>query len=121
MEERRKFPRLDLNVEVNWKRNSASPSVSAGNIANTKNISAGGVCLISDECLNVGQGLSLEIKLPGNRIINAEGRVVWTDQFEIIGGKYEKKYGVGVEFVDIKDEIRTEINKFILSFQQIGA
>lgn len=112
MIERRKFKRLDVSkIEVSWKKESNPSSV-----AYTKNISAGGICLMSNaaDSLKEGDFLSLEFKLPTGKKVLVKGRVVWSEDYEIVGQENKSKEA-GVEFVDISDEAKEHISKFIFS------
>lgn len=113
MEERRKFVRLDLNTGVNWRKDDEASDRTIYGKSTTKNISGGGVCLIMDQAVKIGDKLHLEIELPTKKIIYSEGVVIWVEKFEIIGGRYEKRYDAGVEFSEITDEDREEIKKFV--------
>jgi c-di-GMP-binding flagellar brake protein YcgR len=109
-DERRKFVRLDLNTMVEWEKlDSAEPS---GEFV-SKNISSGGICLIVNDTINIGDKLKLKISLPTLKKINSNGKVVWVEDFEIVGERREKRYEAGIEFFGISDEDREEINKFV--------
>jgi len=112
VEERRKFVRLDLNTVVEWEKVNRDEPVGE---FKSKNISGGGICLIMDEIINIGDTLNLKINLPTLKIIHSKGKVVWVEGFEIVGGRREKKYEAGIEFIDINDKDREEIKKFVFS------
>jgi len=112
MRERRRFVRLDINVKVRWKR---IEQINKEENEVTKNISGGGICLITEEKLNEGDTLYLEIELPSGELIYARGRVVWVNEYEIIGVEAKKKYDVGIEFIEIKEEDREEIGRYIFT------
>ena len=116
MQERRKFVRLNANVDVKWAKITDKKESLLGDLSVGKNISGGGICLTAYGG-NIGEGdmLYLEIELPTKKIVKTKCKVAWVGEFEIIGGRYEKRYDVGVEFLEIKDEDREEINKFIFS------
>ena len=115
MQERRKFVRLDLNVEVQWHKIAESSRAAADSVNVSKNISGGGICLMVNEPVVVGDTLKLDIALPENKSIRAIGRVAWVDTFEIIGGRREVKYEAGIEFVDISNVDREQIKKLVFS------
>lgn len=115
MEEKREFARLDLNVKVDWKKISETYEPKQEYSDKTKNISAGGLCLVVYEKLNVGEKLQIEMELPSKKVINAEGKVVWISEYEILGREEEKIYDIGVEFMKISKEEREEINKFVFA------
>ena len=115
MDERRKFPRLNVAVDVAWGRASeeASPRKKARRA--TKNISAGGICLIVYDEVKVGERLNLLLTLPTGRTIRAVGCVVWASAFEVSGDQERDRHDIGSEFVEIDNADRKEIQNFIWS------
>jgi len=115
MKDKREFARLDLNVKVDWKRTSATSEPGQEFSDETKNISAGGLCLVVYEKLDVGEILQIEMELPSKEIINAEGKIVWISEYEIEGEEEEKIYDIGVQFVKISEQEKEEISKFVFA------
>ncbi|HQP91983.1 MAG TPA: PilZ domain-containing protein [Candidatus Omnitrophota bacterium] len=119
MDERRKYPRLAIDVNVNWKKvESKGPKTSKKEL--TRNISEGGVCMVVDEPVRKGDIIELDLELPNSRIIHANGRVAWASEFDIIGGKVEQKYDIGIEFIGLSDADRQEIKKFVFKLMNEG-
>ena len=71
--------------------------------------------MVMSEKLKIGDKLEIGMELPSKKI-NAKGRVVWISKSEISGRLYGKMYYVGIEFTEIRDEDREEINKFVLEY-----
>lgn len=115
MEEKREFVRLDMNVKVDWKRIGETSGPTAEFTNETKNISAGGICLVVNEKLGAGEELQIGMELPSGKIIDVKGRVVWISEYEIFGREHEKIYDVGIEFMNISKKEREEINEFVLA------
>ena len=115
MDERRKYPRLNWSVEVNWKKDFASPggADSAPNTSTSKDISAGGIRLILREGVQAGDILEMEIRLGPDKTIQCRGKVAWVEKFVITGAEEQTKYEGGVQFLDISDDTRIQINNFI--------
>ena len=113
MDERRKFARLSADVEVVWKKRIQPPGSAFETKNTTRNISAGGICLIVYEKVNENDILELEIRLPTGNAIRALGKAVWVSEYEIVGEATGNSYDIGVEFIDIADDEREEINKFV--------
>lgn len=110
-EEKRRYSRLDINVNVNWKRiagNVVSDSIAKGV---SKNISEGGICLIVYEKLNIGDIIALDIELPIGKVIKARGRVAWGKDFEIVG--WEKGYDIGIELIDVSQQDKDILRNFV--------
>ncbi len=109
--ERRKFPRLNLSVDVEYsvigkEQYSKSEGV-------TKNISSGGICVIVYEKIDIGDILSLIINLPaGERPIQTEGRVVWIGDF-ILSEDKRSSWDAGVEFTGISEDDSQRLSKYV--------
>lgn len=109
MDERREFVRLDLSVEVKWKTLPNEETL----LDKTKNLSAGGICIMVDDPPSTGSMIYLEINLPDNSIIHSKGKVVWAEEYEEVGEEIRKNFDVGVQFVDIDRKDQEKINYFI--------
>ena len=115
MEDKRKYPRLNWSVIIRWEKASGgSPEEVKPGGGITKDISAGGVRLILREGIKIGDVLELDIDLGGGRNIHAKGRVAWIEKFQISGWQDETGYEGGVEFLDMNEETRQEISRFIM-------
>lgn len=83
--------------------------------SHTKNISAGGICLIIYEKVEIDTLLSLTIKLPEeNQPILTKGKVAWTKEFRL-NSEQTNSWDAGIEFVNIKDIDRDKISKYIFT------
>ena len=82
MEERRRFVRLDTRQEAIY---TVLPSGTA-HATLTKDLSGGGLCLVTDKPLTPGTQLQIAVKLPGReQPVNAIAEVVWSESSEITG------------------------------------
>lgn len=113
MDERRKFPRFSLGVEVQWKKVPRAEERTARHISQVKDISLGGVCLVLHPDIQAGDILQMEIRLPGKPAIEAKGRVAWVNPQARVQGWAEKVCEGGIEFFDLSEGARKEINHFI--------
>jgi len=112
-DERRRFPRFNLLVDVLVSKRAASEREK---LLITKNISQGGVCIIAYEEFREQDLLDLKIFLPEDKVpLKVLGRVVWTKEFVI--GDSSKRYDVGVEFIDIDEETIQKINRHLFSLK----
>ncbi|MFH1692286.1 MAG: PilZ domain-containing protein [Candidatus Omnitrophota bacterium] len=84
-EERRKYPRLSINIKVNWDIDEVCDLSQSCRSDITKNISEGGICLIVYDKVDIGHTLRLKIELPTKKVVESKGKVVWVKEFEIIG------------------------------------
>ncbi|MFC1632000.1 PilZ domain-containing protein [Candidatus Omnitrophota bacterium] len=106
-EERRKFARLETSVDVSYTIIGKPGGIDVF----SKNISAGGLCLVLDQVFPADTPLQLLIKVPDLKDpIHALGRVVW--QRKIKDGA-EEKYDTGVEFTGISDFDRFNLNRYV--------
>ena len=116
MNEKRRFLRLNSTVEIQY--TILGKELQEDVKTKTKNISAGGLCIIAHESLEKDYILGISIYLPGEALpITAKGRVVWIKPFQI--GKEEQHYDVGVEFTEIDTEDRKKIDQFVFSFKKV--
>ena len=109
--EKRKFPRLPLNVGIKYEIGEPAPS--SIKATKTRNISEGGICIIALEKLPVGSTLDLDFFLPDDKkIIKAKGKVAWVNEFSV-GNDANKAYDLGIEFVQINKSDTQKINKYV--------
>ena len=96
MKEKRKYPRLDFQLKLNFNKKGRS----AKNFpAITENISAGGLRFSSDQKLIPGSKVDFTIKLPGkDKPINFAGKIVWSKT--LASTKKEDIYDMGAKFTD---------------------
>ncbi len=104
--ERRKYLRLEASVEVSYKviGNPGEAKVLA------KDISAGGLCILTRENLASNTPLELAIKIPDLvDPIRALGKVIWQKKTEAA-----ETFDMGIEFMGISDFDRFNINRYIM-------
>jgi c-di-GMP-binding flagellar brake protein YcgR len=112
MEEHRQFVRLDTRLELTY---NLLPSGSPQRTI-TRNVSAGGLCLVSDRVLTPGSQLQISMQLPDHQApIHFIGEVVWSDPYEIIG-KTERQHAVetGLRFVEISPDDRDALMRHVI-------
>ncbi len=116
-EERRKFVRLNINVEINYTVLSHPPYKQFTIPSKSKNIGAGGICFISEQELRPGEFLKLEIKLPQDPpTVHALGKVVWVKPFSLASEKTHR-YDMGIEFIELSPVDKQKINKYVFSLK----
>jgi len=116
--ERRKFPRFNLLVDVLVSKRAASERE---RLLVTKNISQSGVCIIAYEEFQEQDILELKIFLPEDKVpLIVMGRVAWTKEFVIGESPGNRRYDMGVEFIDIDEESIQKINRHLFSLKQIN-
>ena len=112
MDERRKFSRFKLGVEVHWKKIAGADERTAQHISHLKDISVGGICLVLHSGIFAGDTLDLEIKLPGRKSIYSKGKVMWVDYDARIPKRTSTACEGGIQFLDMDETTRKEISDF---------
>lgn len=111
--DRRRFPRLSLDVELRYgvlHKGSAGEKEARG-----KNISAGGVCMVILEKLEVGTLMKLEFSLQDSeKPIVAKGRIMWIEENDMYSTEIHRFYDCGIEFVDIRSQDQKTITQLVM-------
>ena len=111
--ERRRFPRLITSADVEYTILEKKALQEKDTVS--KNISAGGICLIVYEKIELGSLLDLKIRLEDiNYVALVKGRVVWSSYFTFDADK-KARYDLGIEFIEINESDRQKISKYILN------
>ncbi|MBL7132361.1 MAG: PilZ domain-containing protein [Candidatus Omnitrophica bacterium] len=112
-QERRKFPRTPLELLVRYKILSSPEQAEA----ETKNISGGGVCLVTREKMEPGTYLAMEIKFPHSKgPILAGGRVIWSSDSRFGPSPAgHPRFDNGIQFVQIREADRLHIIEHVKS------
>lgn len=115
--ERRRFPRIKVALIVRYKILDTPEQEYE---VKTKDISAGGVCLVTHEQLKSGTILAMEIKfLPAEDPVLAAGRVVWSKESSLgLSPAGHKRFDNGIEFEKISDVDRGRIIELVKSEQE---
>lgn len=102
-EERRRQERIGLKVPVDYS------SVDAFFTEFTTNINEGGMFIEMEQPPEIGTEVQLQFRLPGeDQPVQVEGRVAWVSD-----GKADTAAGAGVEFQNLRSEIREQINRIV--------
>jgi len=108
-EERRRFPRVRISVEVQGKHSDRSLIK-----ASSFDISEAGIRLFLSEELPKGKVMELEINLPFPPVI-ARGEVMWTKEVETKEGKF---FQTGIDFTEMKPADKAKIEAFVHNIMQ---
>ena len=108
--ERRKYPRLNMKAAVNYLAYSPTGIMKDAQTY-TENISGGGICISTVDCITRSTILELEIKIPSyDSQINALARVMYS-----MKRKMDSNFDTGIRFTDISEEERKYIIDYINS------
>jgi len=77
-----------------------------------KNISMGGIRIESYYCLDIGEIQLMEIVFPGEKAVKFSGKVI--SSF-LLGDKEPNQYDIGIEFLDMSDQDKEVLKKFVKS------
>jgi len=99
--DRRRFPRLSSRV---YYRIGKSQSLRQ----RVSNISMGGVRIYSDQRLDAGEEVELELHFPNGFSGKGSARVVWIKELPPDSGA---SYDVGLEFLELPDEAIEELKE----------
>ena len=75
-----------------------------------KDISMGGIRIESYYCLDIGEIQLMEIVFPGEKVVKFSGKVI--SSF-LLGDKEPKQYDIGIEFLDMSDQDKEVLKKFV--------
>ena len=111
MTEKRQYPRFELQAPIRFKVPTQRMDIS---MASIKNISGGGLCLLVNKKIELGQILQVEFVLPSDKTnIIAKCEVVWVDELgEESEGGY--KYQLGIKFIEIDKQQQKAVNRFVV-------
>lgn len=108
--ERRKYVRLQASVEVKYEIIGKPGEIKVF----SKDISAGGLCIVTKENLSPDTPLQLEIVFPDLKDpIRALARVIWQRRVNPQEGQAQAYFETGIEFTGISDFDRFNINRYI--------
>ena len=113
MDDRRRFPRFKVGVEVTWKKISGAERA-ALHISQAKDMSAGGVCLVLHSGIEPGDVLRLEIAVSGQPTLQVNGKVVWINRRAPVPGRKDTACEGGVEFVGITEADKKTLEQLIV-------
>lgn len=116
--QRRNFVRVQATLSVQYyfneyhKKEEEELPVYCGR---TLDLSGGGICLFTEHLVKYGQKIYLTIQLPNSIEVKTIGKVVRTEQ---LGSGFEKKYKLGIQFIEINERDRDKIISYIFEIQR---
>lgn len=105
---RRRFKRLDFDIDVEFKSSSCQEPFNSGKILN---LSALGMLVFAKDIYPLGEIVDVRLSLlPKPGIVEAKAKVVWLVQKEIQPQIYP---GMGLEFYDLDSQQQKKIVEFV--------
>lgn len=102
---RRRFIRFDLDTNIKFRffDNIIEESIKG----KAKNLSAEGVCIVTEKDIPLDKDIELDISLPGKkRAIRVSGRIVWIHKIKSMNKELPDRHEAGIKLytVDKDDE-----------------
>jgi Tfp pilus assembly protein PilZ len=103
VENNRRYDRVDLHAKVRY---------AIINEGDAKNISEGGICVVTIEALEKGKDMTIIFTLPNSKEDNLKvfGKVKWSK--EIAPHLCEN----GIEFWDVDDSVKQKIQEYVKKY-----
>ena len=103
MDEKRAFPRVRISFPVRCEDlASHKPFYTV-----FKDISEGGIKLISEDFMPINKSFKFEINLINN-LVKGRGRIVWCNS-----QPFSERYLAGIQFIDIEPNAKDRLSKFL--------
>ncbi|NQT75485.1 MAG: PilZ domain-containing protein [Candidatus Omnitrophica bacterium] len=117
MREKRRFIRFDITLKVTYAAQKAPRAEKTGIV---KDVSAGGMQLLTEEKLETGSRLELKMIIPeALNPVHLNGTVLWSR--DVSEGK-KISYSAGIEFGKIEEDNKNTFLRFLcdLMYRKIG-
>ncbi len=117
MREKRRFIRFEIAVKVTY---CVQGEVRVEKTGITKDLSAGGMQLFTEEKIQTGSKLDLELFIPeALNPAHLSGIVLWSSE---VGDAQKQSYSAGIEFGEIEEDNKNTFLKFLcdLMYKKIG-
>lgn len=118
MKEKRRFIRFEIALKVNFI--VQKKDLKAERTGITKDVSAGGLQLLTEEKLETGNKLELKVFIPGAlNPAHLNGIVLWSKETDTGKGP---SCGAGIEFGDVEEDNKNTFLKFLcdLMYKKVG-
>jgi c-di-GMP-binding flagellar brake protein YcgR len=103
MEERRKYPRVNVSFPVECKNLPTQDYF----YTVSKDLSLVGVKIVSNAFLTKGDILALNLNLV-NRVLNLKAKVAWCNRERVAD-----RYAVGLEFIEVGNTLKDKLSAFL--------
>ena len=113
MREKRRFIRFDITLKVNYTTQKAPRMEKTGIV---KDVSAGGMQLLTEEKLETGSRLELKVFIPeALNPAHLNGTVLWSK--DVSDGK-KISYSAGIEFGKIEEDNKNTFLRFLCGLME---
>ena len=109
IEEKRKFIRLGVPVEIKYLNPAEANPVRRS--ATTKDISCDGLRFVSEQKINEGSALEMNLTIPGaSNPVHVKGKTVWSKK---TSSEDAAPFEVGFEFSEIEEDNKNTFLKYL--------
>lgn len=109
MREKRRFIRFEAMLKVKYIVQDKETPIERNGI--TKNLTAEGIQLVTDEPILEGVSIELKVELPGAlNPVHIYGSVVWTEESKTEKGSV---FNSGIKFIKIEEDNKNTFLKFL--------
>ena len=110
--ERRRFIRFDLDTNIKF-RIFDDLHIEENIKTKAKNLSAEGVCIVTEKNFPVNKNIELEISLPGRkRPVKVRGKIIWSQKIKGGGKGIKDHYESGIRLFMIDKDDETSLLKY---------
>ena len=110
---RRKYPRVEVEIQVTLRDGSESVNFKS----ETRDISAGGICVKIESFVEAPTPVNVVLKLPDDQPpLETVGRVAWCVQQKKLIGRKRPAYETGIAFPSLSAEQRERLIRFAQGF-----
>jgi c-di-GMP-binding flagellar brake protein YcgR len=110
---RRKYPRVEVEIQVTVGNGSESMNFKS----ETRDVSAGGVCVKLDSFVEAPTDVNVVLRLPDDQPpLETVGRVAWCVPQRTLIGRKHPAYETGISFPDLTTEQRERLIRFAQGF-----
>lgn len=102
--EQRRFPRFHYSIPIKYKQ----PDKPGPTYTVTRDISVGGMRLLTNSFIPRHTKLGLEVEVPPKNVVNAEATVVWSNRIN-----HSDQYLSGVKFSDLNENDKRNISDLV--------
>jgi c-di-GMP-binding flagellar brake protein YcgR len=110
---RRKYPRVDVEIQATV----ADTEEALNYRTQTRDVSAGGLCVVLETFLEAPTPVSIVLELPdGQPPLETVGRVAWCVREKKLIGRKHPTFDTGISFTDLSTQQRERLIRFAHSF-----
>ena len=107
--EHRRSHRIKIELPASFK---ASKTQSHSSVAIVLDISATGICITSRDALDLGQELTIQVRLPTEEKLTVKAKVVWIREKVVLN---DREYSMGIKLLEPMNEDEAKFVRFYVS------